>query len=176
MPKARNDDELVAMFRKPMRDVVDYVVQKLWNENREVVRHVVYDVYMPTVYNRTGEFATAWDYSVKELRSGDHVAQGSFSYAPDLMSTGSDNHESDDYGQHVSIVDGSDVRSYLANIIYQGAYGSAWRSGVGARDAWSELLRIVGRRGMNRYFQEAFKKMHLEVLSTRISLNITYEN
>ena len=56
MPTARSEAELYQMLAGPLQKATDYVVQKIWNENREIVRVVVYEAYHPKAYNRSGEF------------------------------------------------------------------------------------------------------------------------
>ena len=58
---ARNDAQLKNVVMPDLKRVVDYVVQKIWNENRELVRKIIYDGYEPVEYDRTGQFKEAWD-------------------------------------------------------------------------------------------------------------------
>lgn len=172
--QARNDRELKQMLQQPLYEAVEYIVQKIWNENREVIRVEVYEKYSPTVYNRTGEFQESWDAQAAKTNKGDVLAQGSFYYNPNTMSRGSTDPSSSDYGQHVSIVSGDDMRAYLADIIYQGAYGSAWQNDAGVRDAWSALLRIVGKRKMRRWLKEGMQKAGVAGISRNKPIKVTY--
>ena len=45
--QARNDDELRRILRPAIQQACNYVIQKVWNENREIVRLVVYGSVMP---------------------------------------------------------------------------------------------------------------------------------
>ena len=171
---ARNDNEVRAMFAEPLKKVVDYIVQKIWNENRAEIRIVVYETYQPSSYNRTGDFQKAWDYSSKTNSIGDVVATGEFFYNPETMSLGSNDYQSDNYGQHVSVVDGKDMRPYLAEIIYQGLYGSAWKSNVQARDAWDRLLKVIGKRKMRQWLGEGMKKEGLKGTLHNVPIKVEY--
>ena len=64
-----NDAQLQAAIIADMKNVVDYVVQKIWNDNRELIRQIIYERYQPEVYERTGEFKEAWDTDVKTLHN-----------------------------------------------------------------------------------------------------------
>lgn len=170
--QARNDQEVQAMLMPALKEAIDYVVQKIWNDNRELVRTVVYEAYQPEEYERTGEFKEAWDTEVKII--GDKV-QGTFKYAPEKMSVGSN-------GQHSSVIDGADIRSYLADIIYQGLSGDfGWgkpnRAGkhyarnnplfageawTKKRNAWKELNKRIGTRKIQQYFEEGMRRSGLK--------------
>ena len=88
-----------------LKRVVDYVVQKIWNENRELVRKIVYDSYEPVEYDRTGQFKEAWD---TEAHITGDTATGEFKFDPDKLDS-YDNH-------HASIVDGQPMQDYLVNM------------------------------------------------------------
>ena len=38
-----NDAQLQAAIIADMKNVVDYVVQKIWNDNRELIRQIIYE-------------------------------------------------------------------------------------------------------------------------------------
>ena len=104
--QALNNNQLEAMLMPKIRIAVDYVVQKIWNENREVVRQVVYEAYTPKQYERTGEFKEAWD---TDTSVSGNKAHGEFRYSPESLTIGSN-------GQHSSIFDGASSRDYLAEM------------------------------------------------------------
>lgn len=156
-----------------VREAVDLLVQKIWNENRELVRKLVYDAYNPSTYNRTGEFKEAWDTdSTVNILSG--KAQASFFYAPDKMSV--------EPGIHSSIYGDDDYREYLAETIYQGLsgdFGYGENTGVKRhaktnplfsgepwarrRDVWAQLEKQVGRSKLKAWMKECFEKVGLPV-------------
>ena len=93
--QAKNDAQLEALFMPLLRNAADYIVQKIWNENRELIRKIIYDAYHPEQYQRTGEFKEAWDTSIKTLRN---TVEGQFNYDPRLLTV--------DGEHHGSIIDG----------------------------------------------------------------------
>lgn len=169
--QARNDDEVRAMIIPDLKNVVDYVVQKIWNDNRELVREIVYAAYSPVEYNRTGDFKEAWD---TDVSSGGSAVHGVFKYAPDLMSP------------HTSMWSGEDIREGLAKIIYQGLAGDftgrykyasdnpgfagqAWTSG---RNAWSRLKKELGKRKLKSYFTAGLRANGIKFKDRRAPLTV----
>lgn len=160
---ARNDAQVKAMLMPALKGAVDYVVQKIWNENRELVRKIVYDVYQPEEYNRTGQFKEAWDNRVEV--TGDTVT-GEFYYDPDKLET---------YGNHhASIIDGQPIDEYLADIIYEGLAGAIYQEGYAKnskrfkgqawtkkRDVWNALINWLGPNRMRKLFEEGMRQQGL---------------
>lgn len=165
--RIKNDVELQRAIMPALEKVVDYVVQKIWNENREIVRTIVYEAYQPNVYERTGEFKEAWE---TESKTNGNVAHGKFHYAPDKMSVGwpSTEYGTSQYGRHASAVDNFDARPYLADIIYTGQVGPAFGHGVRdgewarKRDAWTALNKKLGKKRIEQLFEEGLRKQGIE--------------
>ena len=44
----KNDHELRRTLKTPLIAAVDYVMQKMWKENRDIIRKVVYDAGLPS--------------------------------------------------------------------------------------------------------------------------------
>lgn len=179
MPTAINDSQLRSILQKPLQDATDYVVQKIWNENKEIVRVVVYEAYSPELYNRSGEFRDAWNYT-----TGDHnvlsgqVATSEFYYNPESMSMGSPYPGGHDYAQHIGIAGkykNVDARKYLADIIYQGLSGSVFGSGpwTKKRDAWKELNKRIGKRKMKQWMKEGMEMAGLNVQMHNAAISVT---
>ena len=151
-----------------IREAVDLLVQKIWNENRELVRILVYEAYDPVRYNRTGEFKEAWE-TETTMNTSTGKVQGSFHYAPDKLTPGDDDPDSPRYGQHVSAIDRFLMTEYLAEVIYQGKAGPAFGHGTesGAwhekRDVWARLEKEVGRSKLKAWMKECFEKVGLPV-------------
>lgn len=176
---ARNDLELSRMLIPAIEKAIDYVVQKIWNDNRELIEQIVYQAQgqgysgansaytsnpvLDKSYVRTGEFKQAWDTDVK---SGYSNVRGTFKYAPEKMSVGAN-------GQHSSVYGGEDFREYLAETIYQGLsgdFGYGINSGTKRyaktnpmfaneywakkRDVWTALKRKIGINTLRKYFEE----------------------
>lgn len=181
--QAKNNREVEQMLMPALEKAIDYVVQKIWNDNREIVRQVVYEAYNPSTYNRTGEFKEAWDTETKVVGN---KAQGTFKYTPDKMSVG-------DGGQHSSVIDGTDIRPYLAEIIYQGlagdfGWGKANHSGkryaknnplfageawARKRNVWEQLNNKVGIRKIKQYFEEGMRQSGLSFKGHTTPVKVT---
>ena len=157
-----NDAQLQAAIIVDMKNVVDYVVQKIWNDNRELIRQIIYEGYQPEVYERTGEFKEAWDTDVKTLHN---YVQGEFKYDPRLLTVNEDN------GQHSSLVDGTPMTEYLAEVIYEGLSGAIYEPGYAKnsgyfkgqawtkkRDVWDALNDKLGKKTLRQYFEEGMRK------------------
>lgn len=161
--RIRNEADLQRAVMPALEKAVDYVVQKIWNENRELVRVIVYEAYQPSTYERTGEFKEAWE---TEAKTNGNVAHGEFKYAPDKMNVGwpSTEYGSPQYGRHASALDNFDARPYLAEIIYEGCAGPAFGHGVqnGAwahkRNVWKELNKKLGKNRIKQLFEEGMRR------------------
>lgn len=157
----KNETQLTSIFVPKLKEAVDYIVQKIWNENRELIRLIVYESYQPSRYNRTGEFKEAWD--TKSSTKGNHI-EGEFYYDWNKLTPGDDDPESPRYGQHVSAIDRFLMTEYLAEVIYQGKAGPAFGHGVhtGAwadkRDAWSALDKWLSNSTFRKIFEEGMTK------------------
>lgn len=168
MPQVKSEKELYAALRSPIMRAINYVVDKIWNENREVVRVVVYEAYQPKEYERTGEFRDAWVRGTTKATS-EKKSQGEFKYAPEEMTVGSVDYGAPDYAQHIGVGSkfyGEDARPYLADIIY-GATKWGGYFGDGAfrkkRDAWTELNRRIGKRKIKQWMKEGMERAGLDV-------------
>ena len=168
MLKAKNDAHLKNLLMPKIKEAVDLLVQKIWNENRELVRTIVYEAYSPTRYNRTGEFKEAWSTdSTMDAVTG--RAQGSFYYDYSKLTPGDNDPDSPRYGQHVSAIDRFLMTEYLAEVIYQGKAGPAFGHGVesGAwhskRDVWSQLEQQLGKVKLKTWMKECFEMVGLPV-------------
>ena len=174
----KNDSELTFLLFKDLRAVVDYMVQKIWNENKEIIRLVVYEAYKPTVYNRTHEFQNAWRTEVNSTIT-DKSIQGKFSFDPSLLSVGSDNPNDATYGQHISGSGQGPMQTYLADIIYQGLAGPAFGHGVqdGAwaqkRNAWEILVKRIGKNKLHQWFQEGCAQVGLSVHRNKVGIKVS---
>lgn len=159
----RNEVELQSIFIPKLKDAVDYVVQKIWNENRSLIEQLVYEAQGQGYYNsasaytvnpsidkeykRTGEFKEAWDTNVKTM--GKYV-EGEFKYDPRKMTV------NPALGQHASVVTGDSSTAYLADIIYQGLAGYIFGKGYWTkkRNAWSALDKWLTNTQFRKIFEE----------------------
>ena len=172
-----NNSALQAAIIADMKNVVDYVVQKIWNDNRELIRQIIYEGYQPEVYERTGEFKEAWDTDVKTLHN---YVQGEFKYDPRLLTVNEDN------GQHSSLVDGTAMTEYLAEVIYEGLSGAIYEPGyaknssrfkgeawANKRDVWSALLKWFNKTKLRQLFEEGMRQQRMNFIRHNVAIKVT---
>ena len=174
MPTARSEQELRNLLRSPIQKAINYVLDKIYDENISVVHDVVYMAYSPEDYNRTGDLYRAWS---TESKSTSSAAQGEFKYDYSKMSIGSTDPQSSNFAQHIGVGGdfyGQDARPYLAELIYQGATGSLFGDGAfrKQRDAWTELNKRIGRRKMKQWMKEGMEAAGLTVQMHNTPLNV----
>ena len=169
MPIALNESDLQAMIMPKIQQALDYLIKKIWEENRDIVQQVVYDAYDPVFYNRTNQFKEAWSTDIE--RKGNH-AEAQFFYDSSKLSVGLG-------GQHSSIVGGSLQLEALADIIYNGLAGDftghfkyakenpafAGMEWTDKRDAWDALQKKIGRVTLKKWLEEGFRTAGLNVKS-----------
>ena len=174
MPTARSEQELRNLLRSPIQKAINYVLDKIYDENISVVHDVVYMAYSPEDYNRTGDLYRAWS---TESKSTSSAAQGEFKYDYSKMSIGSTDPQSSNFAQHIGVGGdfyGQDARPYLAELIYQGATGSLFGDGAfrKQRDAWAELNKRIGRRKMKQWMKEGMEAAGLNVTMHNTPLHV----
>lgn len=174
MPTARSEQELRNLLRSPIQKAINYVLDKIYDENISVVHDVVYMAYSPEDYNRTGDLYRAWS---TESKSTSSAAQGEFKYDYSKMSIGSTDPQSSNFAQHIGLAGdfyGQDARPYLAELIYNGATGSLFGDGAfrNKRDAWEELNKRIGRRKMKQWMKEGLEAAGLTVQMHNTPLHV----
>lgn len=174
MPTARSEQELRNLLRSPIQKAINYVLDKIYDENISVVHDVVYMAYSPEDYNRTGDLYRAWS---TESKSTSSAAQGEFKYDYSKMSIGSTDPQSSNFAQHIGVGGdfyGQDARPYLAELIYQGATGSLFGDGAfrKQRDAWVELNKRIGRRKIKQWMKEGMEAAGLTVQMHNAPLHV----
>ena len=174
MPTARSEQELRNLLRSPIQKAINYVLDKIYDENISVVHDVVYMAYSPEDYNRTGDLYRAWS---TESKSTSSAAQGEFKDDYSKMSIGSTDPQSSNFAQHIGVGGdfyGQDARPYLAELIYQGATGSLFGDGAfrKQRDAWAELNKRIGRRKMKQWMKEGMEAAGLTVQMHNTPLHV----
>ena len=171
-----NNNALQAAVVADLKNVVDYVVQKLWEENRDLVQKIVYDGYQPEEYERTNEFKEAWNTDVKTLNN---FVQGEFKYDSRLLTVDTDN------GQHSSLVDGTPMTEYLAEVIYDGLSGAIYEPGyaknssrfkgqpwANKRDVWSALLKWFNKTKLRQLFEEGMRREGINFKRHNVAINV----
>lgn len=167
--QARNEFQLSSILMPKIQQAVDYVTNKIYEENREIVTQVVYEAYSPVEYNRTGDLRESWK-TTSEV-SGNNV-RGEFTYDSSKMSTGSIVPGSSDYGQHISLVTGESVVDGLAAIVYQGISDAVFGPGpwTKKRDAWKKLVETIGPRKISDWMFAGLKGAGLNVVRHKVGI------
>lgn len=156
---------IISRLSPPLVVALDYVLQKISERNEDLIMRIVYSNYTPEVYERTGEFQQAWDYS---LSSGGNQALGTFGYSETSSDAGRIMHYVPEKGQHgtpesfgQTIMDAwGDAREYLAEIIYEGikkkkVFGPGpWTR---KRDVWAPLIKSIESKAMSTWFERGLK-------------------
>ena len=176
-PSARNDKEVLAMLHSPISKAINYVIDKIYDENIGAIHDIVYMAYSPEEYERTGDFYRAWGAGTTKVVN-ERTVEGEFKYNPDKMSIGSTDPNSSNYGQHIGLAGdfyGQDARPYLAELIYNGATGSLFGDGAfrKKRDAWEELNKRIGRRKMKQWMKEGLEAAGLKVQMHNKAIEVT---
>ena len=177
MPQVRSEDELRRALRQPLQEAVDYVMDKIYDENIGAIHDIVYMAYSPEEYERTGDFYRAWGAGTTKVVN-ERTVEGEFKYNPDKMSIGSTDPNSSNYGQHIGLAGdfyGQDARPYLAELIYNGATGSLFGDGAfrEKRDAWEELNKRIGKRKMKQWMKEGLEAAGLKVQMHNKAIEVT---
>lgn len=161
--QARNDEELIAMIIPELKQAMDYAIQKIWNDNRELIRTVVYESYQPTEYQRTGEFKEAWVTDTKAFRN---VVQSELKFDPRLLEVNYDK------WQHGSKELEEPMTTYLAEVIYQGKSGKMFGDGpwTRRRNVWQQLNKRIGSKKIGQYFEEGMKYFGIQYKNKRGSI------
>ena len=176
LSQARNDKEVLAMLHSPIAKAINYVIDKIYDENIGAIHDIVYMAYSPEEYERTGDFYRAWGAGTTKVVN-ERTVEGEFKYKPDKMSIGNTDPNSSNYGQHIGIAGdfyGQDARPYLAELIYNGATGSLFGDGAfrEKRDAWEELNKRIGKRKMKQWMKEGMEAAGLTVQMHNAPLHV----
>ena len=177
LSQARNDKEVLAMLHSPIAKAINYVIDKIYDENIGAIHDIVYMAYSPEEYERTGDFYRAWGAGTTKVVN-ERTVEGEFKYKPDKMSIGSTDPNSSSYGQHIGLAGdfyGQDARPYLAELIYNGETGSLFGDGAfrKKRDAWEELNKRIGRRKMKQWMKEGLEAAGLKVQMHNKAIEVT---
>ena len=153
-----NESEVKAFLAPKIQIIVEEILKGIEEWNKKEINRVVYS-FSPAEYERTYEFRDAWTGEITE--SGGDGTTGEFKYDPEGLSVSQGVHASIlmDEGQLISVADG------LADIIYNGLAGDIFGHGfwTAERDAWKELIRIVGGPKMRTWIRAGARKAGLHI-------------
>ena len=148
-----DEQSLRAYLRPKILIIVQTILENIKKSNVDLINSVVYGAGYPTEYHRTGQFADlAWDATV--TKNTLYETEGEFKYNPEGMTD-----------PHESVVDGTDMREYLTEIIYEGVAGHIFGEGFWTkpRDAWTKLVEIVGSDTMKNWIDQGARKARLAI-------------
>ena len=149
MININNPAQMQAIMNKICSQVLNYVIDKIIEENRELINSIVYGAGQPQEYNRTYEFRDSWGGNVVNTGKGITAT-----FEQDVSKLSYD----PDYNIHGSLESGF-IGEYLADIIYNG--GSGYKFGNGywmeQRDVWKPLLDAIDNK-LDKWIDEGFKK------------------
>lgn len=176
--QARNDKEVLAMLRSPISKAINYVIDKIYDENIGAIHDIVYMAYSPEEYERTGDFYRAWGMGEPTKALNERTTRGEFAYKPEKMTLGSSDPDSSNYAQHIGVYGeykDVDARPYLAELIYNGATGGYFGDGAfrKKRDAWKELNNRIGKRKMKQWMKEGLEAAGLKVQMHNKAIEVT---
>ena len=163
MAQCRSEAEVLAFLSPKLEILMQPVAEGMREWNEKEIDRVVYAAGSPEEYFRTYQFRdVAWHESVE---GGDGEATAKLEYTPEFMEMGSNIPGFADYGTHVSVVDGSDVRDALADIIYNSGAGPIFGAGfwTSPRNAWARLLKIVGGSKMRTWINRGASAAGLNI-------------
>lgn len=175
----RNDKEVEKFLSSKISRAVEYTLDEILKVyKKDIIMSVVYGAGAPSVYNRTGEFAEAWDKKVQSLNSS-VLSKGEMFYDWESMNIGTVDEQDDNFGQHIGVADpygGVDARQYLADIIYQGTAGNAFGHGYWQqkRNAFDRLIKYIGKQRFRKWFNEGCQQAGLDS-SWSSSLMVEYD-
>ena len=166
--QAKNNKELEQILKPALKVAVEYLLDKISEENQYAIMHEVYYGAVsaePGWYERTGEFAKAWETQVHTGSNLENTVEGRFYYSPYLMKYNSAKRQHGSPPEYYE----QDVRPYLAEIIYEGLSGSLFGEGCWTkkRDAWAGLEKRLGKMKLRTWMKEGLEKAGLKVRTHR---------
>lgn len=162
MPVLVNDEQVLRFLVASFKQVCNYTAQKIWNENRELIRQIVYDSYTPKAYERTGEFQEAWRTDTTAFAN---KVRGELAFDPEMLTV---NYEKFQHGSELN----GPMTTYLAEVIYQGKAGPLFGNGPWRRkrNVWRALNEKLGKRRLQHYFEEGMRTVGLKYHRTKAQI------
>lgn len=165
----KNEAQVRRYLMPKIQQVVEYVLDKIYEMNRLEIDKIVYAAYNPSEYERTYEFRDdAWSYEKPQI-SGIHV-KGEFKYDPSGMVYDASEAQ---HGSPTGVEPG-DAREYLAEIIYGGAAGMLFGDGPWCkkRDAWDSLVKDLKKKDLRRWMKMGFESVGLNVKDNKTGFTL----
>lgn len=172
-----NEQQLRNEILEKLDPALRYVMSNVYMAAQKAITTNVYGVAKPEEYHRTFEFLHAWQYDVHTYQTGsiyrqnlsdtssmystDVDIEGQYYYDPNIIHT-----MDRDMGQHVSIIDGTDIREALADIIFLGEAGHIFGTGYWTqrRNAMRELFSYVTVSKLKKWFSEGCQRAGIDIV------------
>ena len=145
MAQCKSEAEVLAFLSPKLEVIMKSVAEGLDEWNKKEIDRNVYSKGSPEEYPRSMEFRDAWKNSTE---GGSGEATAKLEYDPEQMSMQG---YVTSFGEvnftHSSVVDGSDVRDALADIIYNSGAGPVFGQGfwTSPRNAWAALINVINQ-------------------------------
>jgi hypothetical protein len=154
-----NETELNRILNQVIYNAIDFVMDNIYKENKDLIQKIVYDNYSPKIYNRTYELRDSWTIGLNKRRSS---VIGTLEQDWQDMTLDQPNMV---HGSNFSLEFGkndapNDVREFLVDIIINGnapLNPHLGKSGgtYSKRDFWTPLLEILDRGQLINWFHQS---------------------
>lgn len=161
-----NDTQMNSVLNNIVRDVAKAVADKLLETNRQEIEDVVYNVYKPTYYGRTGQFEDAWK---TDIKSTANTHEATLDYKP--LETGM-LFDPDNFIHGSNYGSPNDVREALAEILYEGISGGLFGDGAftDPRNAYDALIKKCNK-SLDRWIKDELKKHGLTTTPKHLKIS-----
>ena len=160
-----NDDLMTYALTKEMTSIIDSIMDKLLIELKKQIQEIVYNAYIPKVYDRQGEqggLLGEWiKTSEKPVINGNIISSG-IEEMPDWMVVDSENFIHGSVGLWVM----DDIRELLTEIITEGKTGSHFDfaqdlSFKEPRDFWQAFINLLDSGKIEELIEEEFNSRNI---------------
>lgn len=155
----KNTQEFEKIFSKIVDNAIQYTMDKMLVEYKDIIQKVVYDVYKPKQYQRTMQFKKSWKVKNKKISNGSSGL---------LYQDKSEIRVNTGKFQHGNPVSGG-LKDFLTDMIYEG-YGyyfdqdntqfPIWSK---PRNAWNPLIEKLDKGLLDKWFKEGMAKQGVKI-------------
>lgn len=147
-----NDIQLKSKILLDIKKALEYTMEQILEEYKDLILEIVYGAGNPSVYKRnisaSDSFLNTWHTDIK-----DNVMSyiGTLNQNYDEMNLDTENFIHGSFGV--------DYRPYMANIIYEGLSGALFGDGYwrNKRDAWAPLIEEMDNGKLTEWFKDGMK-------------------
>lgn len=140
-----NQQQLINAMKTAINNSINYVMQQIYEENKQLIQEIVYNAYSPKAYSRTYELRDNWDYKIKDSRFS---ITGEFGLDTDSMTLSMENFI---HGNPIS----GDLREYIADMVVQGNgyfFADPYSNYSKPRDFWTPLINKLDSGKIEQWF------------------------